>query len=194
MIWRAAAASWSRAWRDRATQEWVGCNEFCGRRLLLHNAKTNRLRYGWEVLRQSFLSALPRHVDLETAFNKGNEPLTKQRPGTAGYAARKAVGLRHVRLHDLRHSFSSLAAMQSGGLPMIGKLLGVLPNSWHGPLRPHRRQLVLESAERVGQLTEWSRGARSCALPVTKMGVQIRKWREACDSLPFRIGNDRVTF
>jgi len=37
---------------------------------------------------------------------------------------RKAAGLEDVRIHDLRHSFASVAAASGMGLPMIGKLLG----------------------------------------------------------------------
>jgi integrase len=36
----------------------------------------------------------------------------------------KAAGLEGVRLHDLRHSFASIGAGASMGLPVIGKLLG----------------------------------------------------------------------
>jgi len=36
----------------------------------------------------------------------------------------KAAGLEGVRLHDLRHSFASVGAGASLGLPIIGKLLG----------------------------------------------------------------------
>lgn len=37
---------------------------------------------------------------------------------------RAEAGLEDVRLHDLRHSFASVAAAQKGSLPMIGRLLG----------------------------------------------------------------------
>jgi integrase len=36
----------------------------------------------------------------------------------------RAAGIEGVRIHDLRHTFASLAAGQSLGLPVIGKLLG----------------------------------------------------------------------
>ena len=36
----------------------------------------------------------------------------------------EAAGFEDLRLHDLRHSFASLAAAQGASLPMIGKLLG----------------------------------------------------------------------
>ena len=37
---------------------------------------------------------------------------------------RKAAGLEDVRIHDLRHSFASIAASGGMGLPIIGKMLG----------------------------------------------------------------------
>ena len=37
---------------------------------------------------------------------------------------RKLAGLEDVRLHDLRHSFASIAASNGASLPMIGQLLG----------------------------------------------------------------------
>jgi integrase len=39
-------------------------------------------------------------------------------------AIRKAAGLDDLRLHDLRHSFASIAASGGMGLPIIGKMLG----------------------------------------------------------------------
>jgi integrase len=39
-------------------------------------------------------------------------------------AIRKAAGLDDVRIHDLRHSFASVAASGGMGLPIIGKMLG----------------------------------------------------------------------
>ena len=37
---------------------------------------------------------------------------------------RKLAGIEDVRLHDLRHSFASIAAANGASLPLIGKLLG----------------------------------------------------------------------
>jgi site-specific recombinase XerD len=37
---------------------------------------------------------------------------------------RKAAGLTDVRLHDLRHSFASIAVGGGASLPLIGGLLG----------------------------------------------------------------------
>ena len=40
------------------------------------------------------------------------------------YALRKKAGIPDVRLHDLRHSFASVAVDAGGSLPIIGRLLG----------------------------------------------------------------------
>ena len=37
---------------------------------------------------------------------------------------RSRAGLKDVRIHDLRHTFASVAVAAGQGLPMIGKLLG----------------------------------------------------------------------
>ena len=37
---------------------------------------------------------------------------------------RKVAGLEDVRIHDLRHTFASVAVMNGMTLPMIGALLG----------------------------------------------------------------------
>jgi integrase len=42
----------------------------------------------------------------------------------AWYKIRRAAGVPDVRLHDLRHSYASLAAAQGLSLPFIGVLLG----------------------------------------------------------------------
>jgi integrase len=39
-------------------------------------------------------------------------------------AIRKRAGLEDVRIHDLRHTFASVAAASGASLPIIGKLLG----------------------------------------------------------------------
>ncbi len=39
-------------------------------------------------------------------------------------ANRKRAGLEDLRIHDLRHTFASVAAASGASLPIIGKLLG----------------------------------------------------------------------
>lgn len=57
---------------------------------------------------------------------------------------RDAAGLRRVRLHDLRHTFASHAAMSEEPLPMIGKLLG------HATVKSTARYAHLDDTHLIG--------------------------------------------
>jgi integrase len=70
------------------------------------------------------LSELPRvegnpHVII--GHIRGSRLVNLEKPWRA---IRDAAGLHDVRLHDLRHSFASVAASSGMGLPIIGKMLG----------------------------------------------------------------------
>lgn len=68
------------------------------------------------------LETLPRIGPYVVAGAKPDEPLKNLRRGWE--IARTIAGLDDVRLHDLRHSYASLAAGRGITLQMIGKLLG----------------------------------------------------------------------
>jgi integrase len=68
------------------------------------------------------LKSLPRFGRYIIAGRYKDEP--HQNLSRAWIIARAYGGLRDVRLHDLRHSFASLAAGRGVSLQMIGKLLG----------------------------------------------------------------------
>jgi len=94
------------------------------RRLIrLPDSKTNEPRTihlsdaALEVLR-----TLPRVGPFIIAGANEGEPY--QNLGRAWIIARTYTGLEDVRLHDLRHSYASLAAGRGVSLQMIGKLLG----------------------------------------------------------------------
>jgi integrase len=68
------------------------------------------------------LKTVPRISRFVVAGAKPDEPYKNL--GRAWIDIRATVGLQDVRLHDLRHSFASLAAGRGVSLLMIGKLLG----------------------------------------------------------------------
>jgi integrase len=68
------------------------------------------------------LKAVPRIGKFIIAGARDGEPY--QNLSRAWMVAREFAGLIDVRLHDLRHSFASLAAGRGVSLQMIGKLLG----------------------------------------------------------------------
>jgi len=72
---------------------------------------------------ERILNALPR-LDAKWVFpalhgGKHYQGLTK-----VWLRVRAAAGLEDVRIHDLRHTFASMAAASGASLPMIGKMLG----------------------------------------------------------------------
>jgi integrase len=73
---------------------------------------------------------------------------------SAWQQVRDAAGLKDFRLHDLRHTFASHAAMSKESLPMIGKLLG------HSCIKSTARYAhlddahLLDAAEAIGRAIE----------------------------------------
>lgn len=67
---------------------------------------------------------LPRQLDNEYVFCgfKRGEPI--QELQKAWQRIRTMADLSDVRIHDLRHTFASVAVMNGMSLPMIGALLG----------------------------------------------------------------------
>ncbi len=94
------------------------------RLLLLPDSKTGQkvVYLGGEA--RALLASLPR--------DPGNpHVVVGDRPGShlvnlqkAWRRIRTSAGIPDVRIHDLRHSFASIAAANGASLPMIGKLLG----------------------------------------------------------------------
>ncbi len=72
-----------------------------------------------EVLRRVAPQAFNPHVIVGT---RAGQPLADLQPFWQRLRAR--AGLKDVRIHDLRHTFASVAVASGQGLPMIGKLLG----------------------------------------------------------------------
>jgi integrase len=106
--------------------------------LLLPDSKTGKKAIYLPAPALAVLEDLPRIKDnphiiaghgprKQKAAQEGNEP-TEGQPRAdlkkPWAAVAKHAGLEGVRLHDLRHSFASIGAGASLGLPIIGKLLG----------------------------------------------------------------------
>jgi integrase len=92
--------------------------------IFLQDSKTGRKPIYLSAAAASIISALPRLDGNPYVFpgEKNAQPRADlKRPWDAICTA---AGLDGVRLHDLRHSFASVGAGASLGLPIIGKLLG----------------------------------------------------------------------
>jgi integrase len=62
---------------------------------------------------------------------------------------RRRAGLEDVRMHDLRHSYASVAANLGESLPMIGKLLGHTQAQTTARYAHLAADPVKEAAERI---------------------------------------------
>ena len=95
-----------------------------GSRLQLRDSKTGP-RTVWLCRdARALLAGLPRLKKVRFVFSDGDRQLMGKDVSTAWHRIRIEAGLANVRLHDLRHTFASHAAMQAETLPMIGRLLG----------------------------------------------------------------------
>jgi integrase len=72
----------------------------------------------------TILARLPRLDGNSHIFPGQKEGAPRFRLQKPWVAVRRSAGLDGLRLHDLRHSFASIGAGASLGLPIIGKLLG----------------------------------------------------------------------
>ena len=70
------------------------------------------------------IGGIPRHRKLPWLFWNYRYRRQMRDVAWAWKGIRERAGLGHVRIHDLRHTFASHAAMNKETLPMIGQLLG----------------------------------------------------------------------
>lgn len=92
--------------------------------IFLPDAKTGPRRVLLSKAALDVLADLPREPDNEFVIVgevKGQHITDLQRPWRR---LRAAAGIEDVRIHDLRHTYASIAAMAGHSLPMIGRLLG----------------------------------------------------------------------
>lgn len=92
--------------------------------LFLPDSKTGRKPVYLSAAARAVLSDLPRiegNPHIIAGAKDGAPRADLKKPWVA---VQRASGLEGLRLHDLRHSFASVGAGASLGLPIIGKLLG----------------------------------------------------------------------
>jgi integrase len=92
--------------------------------LFLPDSKTGRKPVYLSAATQAVLAALPRIEGNPHVIAGAKDGAPRSDLNRPWAAVRRAAGLEGVRLHDLRHSFASIGAGASMGLPIIGKLLG----------------------------------------------------------------------
>jgi integrase len=92
--------------------------------IFLADSKTGKKPVYLSAAAQAVLASIP-HIEgnphIVAGMKDGAPRADLKKPWRA---VTKAAGLKGVRIHDLRHSFASIGAGASMGLPVIGKLLG----------------------------------------------------------------------
>jgi integrase len=91
--------------------------------IFLEDSKTGRKPLLLSAAAQAIIADLPR-IDSNPYIIAGEGAGPRADPKRPWAAVTRAAKLPGVRLHDLRHSFASIGAGASLGLPVIGKLLG----------------------------------------------------------------------
>jgi hypothetical protein len=90
----------------------------------LSESKTGRKPIYLSAAALAVLASIPRvegNTYIIVGSKEGQPRIDLKKPWAA---VRKAADLDDLRLHDLRHSFASIGAGASLGLPIVGKLLG----------------------------------------------------------------------
>ena len=139
--------------------------------IFLPDSKTGKKPIYLSAASLAILAALPRiegNPFVIPGEKAGQPPVDLKRPWAA---VTKAAGLEAVRIHDLRHSFASIGAGASLGLPIIGKLLGhthaaTTHRYAHLDADPMRR-----AAETIGATIAAAMGGPSRnVVPIAKVG------------------------
>jgi len=133
------------------TLEW---RDVKGNRLLLRDSKTGPRTVWLGSAAKAVIAGLPRTNRIPQLF--WNYRLGRPMRDVTSYwnAVREKSGLTDVRLHDLRHTFASHAAINKETLPMIGRLLG------HANVQTTARyahlddEHLLEAAQLIGERTQ----------------------------------------
>jgi integrase len=92
--------------------------------LFLADSKTGRKPIYLSAAAQAVLALIPRLDGNPYIIAGAREGAPRADLKTPWAAVTRAAGLEGLRIHDLRHSFASVGAGASLGLPLIGKLLG----------------------------------------------------------------------
>jgi len=137
--------------------EWV---DFETKTLNLPDSKTGQKTIYLNAPALEVLSNIPRVIDnpyVIVGFKAGHHLINLQKPWNR---IRTTAGLTDVRLHDLRHTFASIAVMGGMSLPMVGALLG------HKHSRTTQRYAHLaddplkEASQRVASAMHLSKGSQ----------------------------------
>ena len=133
-------------------------SDISGNRIKLRDSKTGPRTVWLGDEARAVIEGLPRHPKIPWLFWNWRYRRPIHSVHHMWYGIRATANLPGVRLHDLRHTFASHAAMRAETLPMIGRLLG------HASIKSTARYAHLddrhtfEAAERIGAVIERAMG------------------------------------
>ncbi|MBA3814385.1 MAG: tyrosine-type recombinase/integrase [Alphaproteobacteria bacterium] len=125
--------------------------DFDNQCLRLRDSKTGKKLVYLSSAAIDLLKAIPEEAENSFVICGGKEGahlINLQKPWQR---IRKKVGLDDVRLHDLRHTFASIAASNGLSLPIIGALLGHKQTQTTARYAHLIGQPLIEASERIGR-------------------------------------------
>ncbi|MEP9403074.1 site-specific integrase [Sphingomonas sp. VNH70] len=125
-----------------------------GNRLKLRDSKTGPRTVWMGDEARALIDSLPRHKKIVWLFWNWRYRKPLRNITHYWHEIRAEAGLHRVRLHDLRHTFASHAAMNKETLPMIGRLLGHTNPQSTARYAHLDDEHVLDAAEQIGAAIE----------------------------------------
>lgn len=121
-----------------------------GNRLLLRDSKTGPRTVWLGSAAREVIDSLPRHPNIPWLFwnYQYRRPISCIRH--LGRTILERADLGELRIHDLRHTFASHAAMSKETLPMIGRLLGHANHQSTARYAHLDDEYLLDAAQQVG--------------------------------------------
>lgn len=143
-------------YREILTLQW---QDVKGNRLLLRDSKTGPRTVWLGSAAREVIDSLPRHAKISWLFwnYQYRRPMRSIQHLWETILDRAALG--KLRIHDLRHTFASHAAMSKETLPMIGRLLGHANHQWTARYAHLDDEHLLDAAQQIGDAAERLMGA-----------------------------------
>ena len=128
--------------------------ELHGNRLKLTDSKTGPRTVWLGDEARALIDSLPRRKTISWLFWNSCAKCPLRNVSHYWNAIRDQAGLPGVRIHDLRHTFASHAAMNQETLPMIGRLLGHVNPRSTARYAHFDDDHVLDAAQQIGDVIE----------------------------------------
>ena len=138
-------------YREILTLQW---QDVKGGRLLLRDSKTGPRKVWLGSAAREVIASLPRHAKIPWLFWNYQYRRPMRSIQHLWESILERAGLGKLRIHDLRHTFASHAAMSKETLPMIGRLLGHANHQSTARYAHLDDEHLLDAAQQVGDAVE----------------------------------------